>query len=105
MTENFYSLNTEWNDGVLLEEYQGKWSLVMAQDKDGTVYKRWVYPQKRVDKENVPGDKAIPHKILLGNKDQAVQILSHFLDVLQPGGMRSDTPNPPPFDDDDSIPF
>jgi hypothetical protein len=81
--------DSEYNDGAMLEEYKGVFSLVSANEaKDGTVYKKWGFPQK--DKK--PIAQAIPWKVRLGSKEQAVTTLKFFLDQLtnaeieEPGG-------------------
>jgi hypothetical protein len=71
--------DSEYNDGAMLEEYKGVFSLVSANEaKDGTVYKKWGFPQK--DKK--PISQAIPWKVRLGSKRQAVKTLQYFLDQL-----------------------
>lgn len=73
---------SDWNEGVLLEEYKGVFSLISAgksQNSDGVVYKKWVFPQK---KDKTPTDKAIPMKVRLGSKRQAVKSLQYFLEQL-----------------------
>jgi hypothetical protein len=71
--------DSEYNDGAMLEEYKGVFSLVSANEaKDGTVYKKWGYPQR--DKK--PISQSIPWKVRLGSKRQAVKTLQYFLDQL-----------------------
>ena len=65
--------DSKYGDGIILEEYNGKWSLVGAQTgKDGNQYKRWVFPQGR---DRQPTEKPIPLKITLGDRKTATDIL------------------------------
>ena len=71
---------SKYGEGVMLEEYQGKYSLVAAVKGKGkgTVFKKWCYPQK--DKK--PNEKAIPWKITLGDKREAATMLQKILSEL-----------------------
>ena len=74
--------DSKYNEGIMLEEYNGILSLVYAQkskEDDGKVYKRWCFPQ---DKDLQPREKAIPWKVRLGKREQAVKTLKYFLDQL-----------------------
>jgi hypothetical protein len=79
--------NSEYGEGVELDEYKGTWSLVSARmGKDNKVYKEWVYPQARTEKgeTNRPIDKCLPWKIEIGkSKDEAVKFLEAVLQVLE----------------------
>ena len=68
----------KYGEGIMLEEYNDRISLVLAQrgKGEGTIWKKWVYSQKRVDGQNLPSEKAIPHKIYLGhNRETAIEML------------------------------
>jgi hypothetical protein len=86
--------NSEYGEGVELDEYNGTWSLVSARmGKDNKVYKEWVYPQARTEKgePNRPIDKCLPWKISLGDsRDEAVKFLEAVLQTFAhnaiPGG-------------------
>ena len=66
--------DNKYGEGIMVEEYNDRISLVLAQKgQEGTTWKKWVYPQKRVDGRNEPNEKAIPHKIYLGH-DRATAI-------------------------------
>src|SRR3990172_2480988 len=68
--------NSEYNEVLLLEKYGDNYGIVLAQESkngNGTVYKRWIYPQKGKDK--VPAEKAIPWRIPLGNRQQSLALL------------------------------
>lgn len=72
------------NKSLSLEDYQGKLSLVSTwETRDGAVKPNWCFRQDRVEGENVPG-KAIPMKLLLGDKAQAVAILTQLINALEP---------------------
>jgi hypothetical protein len=90
---------SEWNEGAMLEEYKGVISIVAAQKSnkdDGIIYKKWGFPQNK-DKE--PISKAIPWKVRLGSKRQAVQTLKYFLEQL------TNEPQAGPGSEPDDIPF
>ena len=73
---------SDWNEGIMLEEYNGVFSLVSAQRSkkaEGTVYKKWAYP---VGKDKKPIDKMFPMGVRMGSKMQAVKTLKYFLDQL-----------------------
>ena len=93
MILDFIETDEKYHNGVALEEYNGKLSLVRAyMAKDGEVRVKWGYPEKNKE----PISKSIPWKVELGYKEDAVSILNRFLIEL-------DTPiNPvdeeaPPF--------
>ena len=76
--------DSQYGEGIQLEEYQGKLNLVAAQKgKDGVVYSKWVYPQG-IGKGAGPIEKALPLKIKLGNKEEAVDILKKLLGLIAP---------------------
>lgn len=77
---------SDWNEGIMLEEYNGVFSLVSAnksRNSEGTVYKKWGFPQ---NKDKQPINKAIPWKVRLGSKRQAVKTLQYFLEQLTNNG-------------------
>jgi hypothetical protein len=88
----------QYNEGISLDEYNGVISLVLAQEgEDGTIYKRWCFPQVKGKK---PGAKALPWRIALGKPQEAVKVLQYFIDAIRDGaGM------PVPEDQDGDIPF
>lgn len=76
--EVFIKTSEKYGSGVAIDEYQGEFSVVAAREgQDGEVYLRWVYPQ--LGKDRKPAEKAIPQKITLGNKQQAIQRLEQLL--------------------------
>ena len=87
------------NKSLSLEDYQGKLSLVSTwETRDGAVKPNWCFRQDRVDGENVPG-KAIPLKLLLGSKAEAVSLLLQLLAALGHPATGK------PANDDPEIPF
>ena len=99
--EKFIITNPKYKEGILIDEYNGNISLVLAQaGKDGKIYKRWAFSQV-YDKEtmqNKASDKALPIKLPLGESaDEAIERLLELARELgwveRKGG------------DDGSIPF
>jgi hypothetical protein len=86
---NFIMINQQYDSGILLEEYKGKYSLTSAYiGKDGQAQMKWCFRQEK-DKdshENKPG-KSIPIKLELGTKEEAVKHLTALLDLLDPDGV------------------
>ena len=76
--------DSQYHEGILLDEYQGKYSLVAAnKGKDGKVYIKWGYPQKVGEKK--PIEKSLPWKVTLGDKAAARKALLTFADILDGG--------------------
>lgn len=72
--------DSEYGEGVMLDEYHEKWSLVAARKaKDGKVYMSWCFPQG-IDRK--PKEKGVPWKVNLGNQKQALKTLKHFIALL-----------------------
>lgn len=69
----YFDLQDEHKNIVMLEEYEGKIQLIMG--KLG----RWGKLQTGKDKYS---EKAIPWKVSLGSKDQAITALKFFLQQL-----------------------
>ena len=73
MEDKFVITNPKYNEGILIDEYNGNISLVLAQEgNDGKIYKRWAFPQvyDKAEKDNKPGAKALPIKLPLGEDTQ-----------------------------------
>ena len=68
--------DNKYGEGIMLEEYNDRLSLVFAQKPksgNGTVYKKWCYPQ---GKDRGPLEKAIPWKIHIGrDRQEAIEML------------------------------
>ena len=79
--KKYIKTSDTYNEGILLDIYKIEYSLAMAsEDKNGEIYLRWVFPQT---KDREPGKKAIPLKITLGLKDQAIQRLEQLLMMIE----------------------
>ena len=95
----------KYNNGVSVEEYKGTYSLAAAYEtRDGNVALRWAYP----DKDRKPAEKAQPVKIVIGSRDDAVELLRAVAAVIR-GGEAYRPPvtrhEPPPMPDESEIPF
>lgn len=85
------------NKSLSLEDYQGNISIVSTwEGRDGSVKPNWCFRQERKDNENVPG-KAIPLKLLLGDKATAVSTLLQFVAALGGKPPVADSAEDPPF--------
>ena len=81
----FFKTNEQYGEGLVLEKYNEQFGIYSAQesrDPNGTLYKKWAFPQRRQDGKNVPSDKAIPLGVKLGNQREAINILRYFLEQL-----------------------
>lgn len=97
MILDFIETDEQWHNGIALEEYNGKISLVRAyRGKNKEVYVKWGFPEK----DKAPTEKAIPWKVELGSESEAVEILTKLLQNL--GGIPFSAPEPI---DDSDIPF
>ena len=90
----------KYHKGVLLQEYNGEFSIVAAQEgKDGAIYKLWCFPQ---GKDRKPVEKSLPWKVKIGgNIEEARATLEYLLAALKDGqgAMKNET------DTGDDIPF
>jgi len=75
---DFYNLGGKYGEGIQLDYYNGRYSIVSARQKDDKIYKEWCYPQKR-DGSKQPMEKSLPWKIELGGtKEEAIETLRFF---------------------------
>jgi len=82
MILDFVITDEKWSRGAMIEEYGGKISIVRGSlGKDGNQYVDWGYPQKNKE----PIEKAIPWKVELGSREEAIEMLNRFLSVLLDG--------------------
>jgi len=82
--QGFIETNLKYHSGIAVDVYGDEYSIVAAiAGEDDKVFMRWSYPQKRVGGANVPNEKAIPHKITLGNKGQAIQRLEQLIHIIE----------------------
>jgi len=79
--EKFWDRNKGY--GVALNEYNGNYSLVASRDKDGVIYKDWVFLSKWQNSKAVPDDKKRPMGIYMGDKQSAIECLEYFLGVMK----------------------
>ena len=112
MTQDiFYEYeDSQFGDGVILNEYRNEFSLVAAKQKDGKTFMEWMYPQKK-DGSKQPIDKSLPWKIKLGGREEAIRLLRFFLEKLEGGHSAPGKPraqavrNDAPPEDYDDAPF
>lgn len=77
---SYIETNEKYKSGLALDFYEGNYSIASVfWSKAGAPALRWVYPQKTVDGKSVPGDKAVPMRIQIGDKVSAVKILEGLL--------------------------
>ena len=96
--DTFIQTNDQYKTGVVLDEYNGDFSLVSATKGNDKIFARWAFPQ---NKEREAGEKALPVKVTLGtSKESALQTLEHFAACL-----REETGMPAPAGDKEEIPF
>jgi hypothetical protein len=81
--------NSEYDDGIILNEYNGTISLITAfEGKDGPV-KKWCYPERN----RKPLDKPIPWKVKLGeSREEALEAVKWLWQAL---GGETEDPNVP----------
>ena len=105
--QNFIMTDERYNSGVMLEEYNGTYSLVNSwMSNAGEAVMKWGY----IEKDKKPGKK-LPWKIELGTKEHAMEVLKGIARLLaaEPEGpeelpdhnSQQDEPGP----QDDMIPF
>jgi hypothetical protein len=79
--QNFLKTSDTYNEGILLDIYQNEYGLCVAEEgSDGNIYKKWIFPQT---KGREPGPKAIPWKITLGVRQQAIQRLEQLIMMIE----------------------
>jgi len=77
----FIKTNDKYGTGIAVDEYKGEFAICAAiVGKDDKLYLRWTHPQ---GKDRKPSEKAIPHKITLGNKQQAINRLEKLLLMVE----------------------
>ena len=94
----------QYGEVIVIEEYQGVYGLVLSKkgDKGGTVFKKWCFPEFKKE----PGKKAVPWKLPLGNRDDAVKVIRALAAAFGIGApVGQGTAPQVSDDDDDGIPF
>ena len=83
--------DSQYGEGVILDEYNGTFSLVLGnKGKDDKVYKKWGYPQ---GKDRGPIDKSLPWKIPLGDSiSEAMETLTWAAKALKAKEKEADAP-------------
>jgi len=106
--KTFYAnANSQYGEGIILDNYNGHISLVSARKKEDQVYMEWGYPQAR-DGSRKPIEKSLPWKITLGDHEGAIKALKFFLNELtrnDGGGQAPDPGDPVQGEPDQNIPF
>lgn len=73
MEDKYFSPDEDsaYGEGILVDEYNGTWSLVAARQKnDGKIWMEWGFPQKR-DGSKEPMEKSLPWKLKIGESKEA----------------------------------
>uniref|UniRef100_A0A6H1ZGK7 Uncharacterized protein n=1 Tax=viral metagenome TaxID=1070528 RepID=A0A6H1ZGK7_9ZZZZ len=89
-----YRLNDKYGSVIVLEEYDGNYSMISAREKEGKIYNQWCRVQTGKDKF---AERAMPLGVRIGNKSQTVEALTMFIEQL--------TGAPVALVNDDDIPF
>ena len=77
----FKDPDAEREEGWLLDEHTGEWSLVSAYEgNDGKAYMKWGFAQT---KDRTPAKKGIPWKVTMSNRENLIEALEYFLSVLK----------------------
>ena len=105
--QNFIMTDERYQSGYLIDEYNGRYSLINAyMGKDGLPKKKWVYTIK-----DEKADKMLPWKLDLGTKEEAIEVLrgiARLLNAEPDGPTRLPEPpeeSPVAADEFDKIPF
>ena len=103
----FKMIDTKYQSGIAIDNYNGRISLQNARSKESGIWVDWAHPQGFEDGEKIIRDKAVPMAVTIGNsKQQAIETLEHFIDILKNGPKKNiDGYEPPPADDESDIPF
>lgn len=92
--ELFFRLEgSQYGEGVVLNEYNGVYSIVAAQeskDEEKVIYKRWCYPER----DRKPIDTAIPMGVKLGDKQAMVSMLTSILQNITDTDFEDNQTNP-----------
>jgi len=96
---------SKYHEVLMVEKYNDQYGIALGQEgKDGRIWAKWTYPQVRKDGKNYPAEKAIPLKLPLGNRDDAVKVikaLAAAFGIGVPGGQGTVAQSSA----DDDIPF
>jgi hypothetical protein len=79
--ENFIKTDEKYGSGIGIDVYKNEINICTAHEgKDGQIFPQWVFPQ---GKDRKPIETAIPHKISLGVKQQAIQRIEQLLLMIE----------------------
>ncbi len=68
--------SSQYGDGVKLQDYKGVFSVIATNyNSEGEIFMKWTFPQ--INRK--PTEKAIPFKVSLGTKKEAIEILESFV--------------------------
>jgi hypothetical protein len=90
--ELFFDLQTDYGDGIVLNKYGDRFSLIAARKSskaEGTIWKDWAFPQ---GKDKKPKEKAIPLGVRLGNMSEARKFAKWLLANLDHKSEDEDSP-------------
>jgi len=94
--------------GLMLDEYNGKYKLIVGRQKDDKIFMDWCF-LSRWNKEiggPEPDDKKRPLGAYLGSKDDAIKALRYFLAQLENQGPAGTNPGDAvPGEPDQNVPF
>ena len=97
--------NSKYGDGIVINLYDGKYSLIPARQKGDEIYLEWCFPQ---DPDRKPKGTSVPWKVVIGeSEEQAAATLAKLYRMIVPG-TKENAPRPEPVSppvDDSSIPF
>jgi len=96
----FYMINDNYREGIQINEYNGKFSLVTANENDGTIYPKWVHPSQ--GKGKPPNEKVIPMGSPRMDRFQLIESAKWILAEMDEDGL-ADSNTPP--DEGEDIPF
>jgi hypothetical protein len=71
--------NSEYNEGIIFQEYRDNFYLVSGGKGQHAVWKKFCFPQR---KDKTPTDTAIPMGVNLGNRHEAIKMFKSFLKAL-----------------------
>lgn len=72
--------SSQYGDGVKLQDYKGTFFVIATKyNSEGEVFMQWAFPQ--VNRK--PTEKAIPFKVSLGTKKEAIETLELFVATLK----------------------
>ena len=96
----------DYNNGIEINEYEGKYSLnATNRGKNDVDYRQWVFLSRWSNGESVPDEKKRPMSVRIGSsKEDAIRTLETLIIKLK-GGIREPEPPDSPSVPEDDIPF